>query len=318
MKKIQEYTHLIEESLSIQNFNHQPSELYEPISYILSLGGKRLRPALCLAATDLFGGEVKQALKAALAIEIFHNFSLVHDDIMDAAPLRRGMATVHKKWDENIAILSGDAMLVKAYQYVAEVSPEILPSVLELFSQTAIEVCEGQQYDLNFETLEDVNEDDYLKMIKLKTSVLLGCALKLGALIANASQKDAQAIYDFGLNIGIAFQIQDDILDAFGESDKFGKLSGGDILNDKKTILMIYAQSHSNEIQKWFGKNEDAEAKIEAVKELFVACGAKSYAETRMHQYYDEAILNLNSISLKSEMKQELADFAKYLILRDV
>ncbi len=318
MKKIQEYTQLIEESLTAQNFNHQPSELYEPISYILSLGGKRLRPALCLAATDLFGGEVKKAIKPALAIEIFHNFSLVHDDIMDAAPLRRGMATVHKKWDDNIAILSGDAMLVKAYQYVAQVSPEILPRVLELFSQTAIEVCEGQQYDLNFESLDDVKEEDYLKMIKLKTSVLLGCALKLGAFIANASEEDAQAIYDFGLNIGIAFQIQDDILDAFGESDKFGKLSGGDILNDKKTILMIYAQSHSHEIGKWFGDKKEAEEKIEAVKKLFVECGAKAYAEKRMHDYYDKAIINLNSISVKSEMQQELADFAKYLILRDV
>lgn len=318
MKKIQEYTQLIEESLSAQNFNHQPLELYEPISYILSLGGKRLRPALCLAATDLFGGNINEALQPALAIEVFHNFSLVHDDIMDEAPLRRAKPTVHKKWDANIAILSGDAMLVKAYQYVSQVSPAVLPQVLEVFSQTAIEVCEGQQYDLNFESLEDVSEEDYLNMIRLKTSVLLGCALKIGALIAKASEKDAQAIYDFGVHIGIAFQIQDDILDAFGESDKFGKLSGGDILNDKKTILMIYAQSHSSQLVKWFGSSSDADEKIKEVKEIFVNCGAKAYAEKRMHEFYDLAIANLNSIDLQSPMKQELADFAKYLILRDV
>lgn len=318
MKKIQEYTQLIEENLSAQNFNHQPLELYDPISYILSLGGKRLRPALCLAATDLFGGEVKEAIQPALAIEVFHNFSLVHDDIMDEAPLRRGKLTVHKKWDANIAILSGDAMLVKSYQYVSQVSPQVLPQVLEVFSQTAIEVCEGQQYDLNFESLEDVSEEDYLNMIRLKTSVLLGCALKIGALIANASEKDAQAIYDFGVHIGIAFQIQDDILDAFGESDKFGKLSGGDILNDKKTILMIYAQSHSSQLVNWFGNKRESDEKIKRVKEIFVDCGAKAYAEKRMHEYYDLAIANLNSIDLQSPMKQELADFAKYLILRDV
>lgn len=318
MKKIQEYTQLIEENLTAQNFNKQPQELYDPISYILSLGGKRLRPALCLAATDLFGGNVNEALQPAMAIEVFHNFSLIHDDIMDEAPLRRGKPTVHKKWDTNIAILSGDAMLVKAYQYISQVSPSILPQVLEVFSQTAIEVCEGQQYDLNFESLEDVSEDDYVKMIKLKTSVLLGCALKVGAFIAKASENDAQAIYDFGVNIGIAFQIQDDILDAFGESDKFGKLSGGDILNDKKTILMIYAQSHSSELVNWFGASSDADEKIKAVKGIFVNCGAKAYAEKRMHEFYDLAIANLNSIQLQSPMKQELADFAKYLILRDV
>lgn len=318
MKKIQEYTQLIEESLTAQNYNQPPIELYEPISYILSLGGKRLRPALCLAATDLFGGRIEDALQPALAIEVFHNFSLVHDDIMDEAPVRRGKPTVHKKWNSNIAILSGDAMLVKAYQLIAQVSPEILPQVLEVFSQTAIEVCEGQQFDLNFESLEDVSEEEYINMIRLKTSVLLGCALKIGALIAKSSAEDAQAIYDFGVHIGIAFQIQDDILDAFGESDKFGKLSGGDILNDKKTILMIYAQSHSNELNNWFGKNHHQEEKINAVKQIFVDCGAKAYAEEHMHAYYDLAIENLNSISLQTEMKQELADFAKYLILRDV
>lgn len=318
MKKIQEYTQLIEESLGAQNFNHQPSELYDPISYILSLGGKRLRPALCLAANELFGGELKEAIEPALAIEIFHNFSLVHDDIMDQAPMRRAKATVHKKWNENIAILSGDAMLVKAYQYVSKVKPEALAPVLEVFSQTAIEVCEGQQFDLNFESLDDVSEDDYINMIRLKTSVLLGCSLKIGAIIAGANPMEADSIYNFGVNIGIAFQIQDDILDAFGEKAKFGKQTGGDILNDKKTILMIFAQGHSKDLEKWFGDKQNPEEKINHVKDIFLECGAKDYAEKRMQEYYELALEQLDSIQVKSEMKKELADFAKYLILRDV
>ena len=318
MKKIQEYTQYIEQSLADQNFNQNPVELYDPIAYILSLGGKRLRPAMTLAACELFGGSKDKALMPALAIEIFHNFSLIHDDIMDAAPVRRGKPTVHKKWNDNIAILSGDAMLVKAYQYVAMVEPYILPDVLNVFSKTAIEVCEGQQYDLNFESLDKVSEDEYINMIRLKTSVLLGAALKIGALIAGASKPDLEAIYLFGVNIGIAFQIQDDILDAFGESDKFGKLSGGDILNDKKTILMIHALSKSSELNNWIGKTDKPEKKVTTVKALFENTGAKKYAEERMHQYYEDAITHLNTVDGNTNIKEALADFAKFLILRDV
>lgn len=318
MKKIQEYTGLIGESIKEQNFISAPQELYEPIDYIMSLGGKRLRPALCLAATDLFDGDINKALLPSLAIEVFHNFSLIHDDIMDAAPLRRGMPTVHTKWDDNIAILSGDAMLVKAYQYIAQVDKEILPEVLEVFSKTAIEVCEGQQYDINFESLNEVSEEEYINMIRLKTSVLLGCSLKVGALIAGASEKDVEAIYSFGVNIGIAFQIQDDILDAFGESDKFGKQTGGDILNDKKTILMIEAQKQSKELEKWLGGEHDDLEKINAVKTIFENSGAKAYSEKRMHEFYDRAIEDLNGVNGNDSIKAELAEFAKFLILRDV
>lgn len=318
MKKIQDYTRLIEDSIAAQDFNTQPIELYQPISYILSLGGKRLRPAMCLAATELFGGELKTALTPALAIEVFHNFSLIHDDIMDKAPLRRGKPTVHQKWDDNIAILSGDAMLVKAYQYVSQVDARILPEVMSLFSQTALEVCEGQQYDLNFESLECVSEEEYIKMIGLKTSVLLACSLKLGALIAGAEAKDAEAIYSFGLNIGIAFQIQDDILDAFGDSETFGKLTGGDILNDKKTILMIQALKNAPELKNWLGNNHDDADKIKAVKDIFVKSGAKDYSEKKMYHYYEIALAALSSVNGDANMKKELASFAKYLIVRDV
>jgi geranylgeranyl diphosphate synthase type II len=318
MKKIQEYTQLIEKTIAEQSFNEAPIELYQPISYILSLGGKRLRPALTLAAAELFGSSREKALQPCLGIEVFHNFSLIHDDIMDAAPLRRGKPTVHKKWDDNIAILSGDAMLVKAYQYIAQVDKEILPEVLATFSQTAIEVCEGQQYDLNFETLESVSEEDYINMIRLKTSVLLGCALKVGALIGGASKNDVDAIYNFGVNIGIAFQIQDDILDAFGEADKFGKLVGGDILNDKKTILMIQALKSSPELVNWIGEKENAEEKIETVKRIFEETGTKAYAEKQMHRYYEQALKNLDSVKGKKDVQDELKQFAEYLILRDV
>lgn len=318
MNKIQEYTQLIEKTIGEQSFDLPPIELYQPISYILSLGGKRLRPAMTLAANQLFGGDISKAIAPALAIEVFHNFSLIHDDIMDEAPLRRGKPTVHKKWNENIAILSGDTMLVKAYQYVAQVDKEILPEVLSTFSQTAIEVCEGQQFDLNFETQDIVSEDAYINMIRLKTSVLLGCALKIGAITAGASAHDASTIYDFGVHIGIAFQIQDDILDAFGESDKFGKLSGGDILNDKKTILMIHALNESEELAQWIGKNDDPEAKIKAVKEIFESSGTKAYAQQRMEEYYQMALQELESVNGKEDLKNELKTFAQYLIMRDV
>ncbi len=320
MQLIEGYTQLIEKAIAKQQFQGQPRNLYEPISYILSLGGKRLRPALTLAACELYGSKATEALDAALAIEIFHNFSLVHDDIMDKADLRRGQATVHKKWNQDIAILSGDAMLVKAYQYLAKVDTQVLPAVLEVFSQTAIEVCEGQQLDVNFETQDQVLEADYIEMIRLKTSVLLGCALKIGALVAGASSVEAENLYHFGEKIGIAFQIQDDILDAFGEPEKFGKTPGGDILNNKKTIMMIHALNHANDDQQLhlLASNIQAAEKIKTVQELFVSLGSKAHAMRVMDRFYQEALVHLEKSNGKDALKKELATFAEWLIKRDL
>lgn len=320
MEKIQAYTDLIETTLARQDFGDHPSELYDPIGYILSLGGKRLRPALTLAACEMYGGTVNDALMPALGIEIFHNFSLIHDDIMDKADLRRGKPTVHKKWNSDIAILSGDAMLIKAYQYVLNVDPAILPNIMRIFNQTALEVCEGQQFDLNFETQKEVSEEDYLEMIRLKTSVLLGCALKVGALIAGATVKQAEKIYRFGESIGIAFQIQDDILDAYGDPEKFGKAVGGDILNNKNTLLRIYADNNGSVEQRAilnqnFNSNEE---KVDVIKRLFEDCGARTYAENKMEAYYHEALKFLNEAQGKAEIKNELANFAEWLIRRDL
>lgn len=320
MEKINGYTALLENTLNRQDFNDKPVELYEPISYILSLGGKRLRPALTLAACELFGGDANDALIPAMGIEIFHNFTLIHDDIMDKAPLRRGKKTVHEKWNSDVAILSGDAMLVKAYQYIVTVRPEILPQVVKVFNQTALEVCEGQQYDMNFETQEDVSEDDYIEMIRLKTSVLLGCALEIGALVAGASVTQSDLIYRFGESIGIAFQIQDDILDAFGDPEKFGKAVGGDILNNKNTILRLYAQHNANKEQQVALEAiyESDNEKVEAIKKVFVETGALEYAKKRMDAYYDEAIQFLKEAKGQPEIEQELATFAQWLIKRDL
>lgn len=320
MQKIENYTRLLTNTLARQDFDGEPKELYEPISYILGLGGKRLRPALTLAACELYGGDVSDALMPAMGIEIFHNFSLIHDDILDKAPLRRGKKTVHEKWGQDIAILSGDAMLVKAYQYIAAVDSKILPYVLKTFSNTAMEICEGQQYDLNFEKLEEVPEEDYIEMIRLKTSVLLGCALKVGALVAGAPLTEADKLYHFGMNIGIAFQIQDDILDAFGNPEKFGKTPGGDILNDKKTILMIHAQkaaidSQKAELTKSYGSDQE---KVKAIQKLMVDLGSKDHAVAEMKAYYREALKHLDESSGNAEIKNELANFAEWLIQRDI
>ncbi len=320
MQKIESYTRLIENTLARQDFDSEPTELYAPISYILSLGGKRLRPAMVLAACDLYGGELSEAIMPALGIEIFHNFSLIHDDILDKAPLRRGKKTVHEKWNQDIALLSGDAMLVKAYQYIAAVDPKILPQVMKSFSATAMEVCEGQQYDLNFEKQETVSQEDYIEMIRLKTSVLLGCALKVGALVAGAPIKEADKLYKFGVNIGIAFQIQDDILDAFGNPEKFGKTPGGDILNDKKTILMIHAKENASaeQLEKLRTKHSSDDEKVRTVRSLFTEIGSKDYAVAQMEAFYEEALKHLDESNGKAEIKNELANFAKWLIKRDI
>jgi geranylgeranyl diphosphate synthase type II len=320
MTSIERYTSLLEETLKAQTFGIQPADLYDPMHYILQLGGKRLRPAMVLAGCELFEGAAEDALQAAMGIELFHNFSLIHDDIMDKAPLRRGKKTVHHKWNENVGILSGDAMLVKAYQYVAQVSPQALPAVLECFSQTAMEVCEGQQYDMDFETTEAVSEAAYIEMIRLKTSVLLGAALKIGAIIAGASVEAQTQIYNFGVNIGIAFQIQDDLLDSFGDPAKFGKKVGGDIANNKQTLLMISARNKANKAQ--LASLSEAEtlseqAKIDTVKSLFEATGARAYTEHTKDYYFQQSLDYLNAVESTHPLKEELTQFAAYLVQRD-
>jgi geranylgeranyl diphosphate synthase type II len=319
MDRIQAFVKQVEAALQEQDFSMEPRELYEPMGYILNLGGKRLRPALSLAACALFKEDPKKALMPALGIEVFHNFSLVHDDIMDEADLRRGKATIHHKWNRDIAILSGDAMLVKAYQYIAQVEPRYLPEVLETFSQTALEICEGQQRDMNFESRSEVAEEEYLLMIRQKTAVLLGAALKIGALVAGAGTESANMLYQFGINAGLAFQIQDDLLDAFGDPEKVGKKPGGDILQDKETLLMIYTRKMApKEIKKLEAKDLTGSEKVKAYTELITACGAKAAAEAKREALLKEALFDLEEAHTQdTALKEELAQFATWLSHRD-
>ena len=279
---------------------------------------------LCLISNQLFGGELPKAMPSALGLEIFHNFTLVHDDIMDQAPLRRGHVTVHEKWNQDIAILSGDVMFVKAYEQITQSEPEKLPELLKLFNQTAIQVCEGQQMDMNFEESSEVSLQDYLQMIELKTAVLLAAALKLGAITANANQKDADLIYEFGRNIGIAFQIQDDYLDAYADPEKFGKQVGGDILQNKKTYLLLSAFEKSDATQKaqleaLLSGNLKGEEKISAFIELFNQLNVPQHAQSAMQTYFDTGMQALNKIQeVKPEAKKGLVDLAEVLMGREV
>lgn len=302
----------------------EPKNLYQPIAYILSLGGKKLRPILTLMATDIFGGNHKKALDAALAIEVFHNFTLIHDDIMDAAPLRRGNQTVHEKWDVNTGILSGDAMLILAYQYLENYDAPTFKKLTSLFSKTALEVCEGQQMDIDFETRNDVTIKEYIKMISLKTSILVAAALKMGAVIADASKEDTNHIYNFGLNLGIAFQLQDDYLDAFGNPKTFGKQVGGDIIENKKTYLYIKALELSSESEKevlrglFNTEQQDHQQKIDKVKAVFDTSGATEKTKNAIKKYTQKAFEVLESISITSEKKQLLKEFGEGLMNRNV
>ncbi len=303
----------------------EPKSLYEPITYILQLGGKRLRPVLTLLTADIFNSNYKKALNAALAIEVFHNFSLVHDDIMDAAPLRRGQETVHQKWNLNTGILSGDAMLISAYQLFEYYEPETFQELAKLFSKTALEVCEGQQYDVDFEIQNDVTEAEYLKMIEYKTAVLVGAAMQMGAIVAHAKQEDAQKIYEFGRLLGIAFQLQDDYLDAFGDPKTFGKQVGGDIIENKKTFLYLKALENASTedkarlvdlFQEKSALNHDL--KIEFVKQVFVKTGADQLTKKAILQYTQEAFDILNTLNLSDDKKKILIDFGKNLMERTV
>ncbi len=321
MKDITEYQDLVESQIEKLNTHRTDLSLYDPVGYILSLGGKRIRPVLTLIATDLFDGVLEDSFKSAIGIEMFHNFTLLHDDIMDDAPLRRGMPTVHEKWNINTAILSGDVMFVQAFVMVTSCKTKYLRDVLDLFNVTAIEVCEGQHLDMEFETREDVSIPEYIEMIKLKTSVLIGCSLKLGAILADANKEDANHIYDFGLYLGIAFQIQDDILDVYGDASLFGKQVGGDILANKKTYLLLKALENANteqakELQNWLNDNNNPQQKVEAVTSLFTDLNVKKQAEDMMWSYYDKAIESLKKINISQEKYQYLLDFATNIMER--
>ncbi len=322
MYSLQSVHTIIEQTLKKEIFLFQPNGLYAPVDYTLSLGGKRMRPALLLLACDLFGGDVQKAIYPALGIEIFHNFTLLHDDIMDQAPIRRGKETVYQKWNTNTAILSGDAMFIFAYKYLIRTSKEILPEVLEIFNKAAIEVCEGQQYDMDFETMINVSISDYIEMIRLKTAVLLGASLRIGAVISeNASDDDQKNMYLFGENIGLAFQLKDDLLDVFGDEKKFGKKTGGDIASNKKTFLLLKAFELADENEKKYlhdalvEKNE--EIKIKTVKEFYSKLNVKTFAEKEMDKYFAQAMHHLNLVQADAQCKVELITLAENLMVRE-
>jgi geranylgeranyl diphosphate synthase type II len=324
MKVIEIYQKQFLDFLAAYNVARQPKNLYQPIEYILKLGGKRLRPVLTLMTADCFGGEVNKALNAALAVEVFHNFSLIHDDIMDDAPLRRGQETVHEKWDLNTGILSGDAMLIRAYQLFENYPPKTFRELAKLFSKTALEVCEGQQYDIDFETRIEVSIPEYLKMIEYKTAVLVGAAMKMGAIVANASNEDQDRCYAFGKNLGIAFQLQDDYLDAFGNPETFGKQVGGDILENKKTYLFLKAIENGSpdivdELTQLYQNNAiNPENKVSKTLKLFVRSEAHNATKEAISFYTKAAFDILETINISSKNKQILKGFGTELMTRDV
>lgn len=299
-----------------------PNGLYKPVSYTLDMGGKRLRPLLVLTAANLFSEKVDEALPVATAIEIFHNFTLLHDDLMDNASVRRGKPTVHLKFNPNTAILSGDAMMILANEYLAKSPGEKLPEVLKLFSRTALEVCEGQQYDMDFESRMDVTVDEYIEMIRLKTAVLIAGALKLGAIIGNAPEQQANLLYDFGINIGLAFQLQDDWLDVYGDPDVFGKKIGGDILSNKKTFLLLKAMEKlqgekKEQLQTWITEESFLpEEKIEAVTQLYNEASVSEEAQKLMLHYHDEALKCLADLEVEEINKKDLVDLAEQVMSR--
>ncbi|MBC8181828.1 polyprenyl synthetase family protein [candidate division KSB1 bacterium] len=320
IKKIQSK---IEEHFSKINFDKNPTELYAPIAYTLNQGGKRLRPALCLMACDMFGGDIDKAINPAIGIEIFHNFTLVHDDIMDNAPIRRGKVTVCKKWNTNIAILSGDTMMTIAYDYIMKAPVAVRSDVFAIFNKTAIEVCEGQQYDMNFETQQNVSINDYIEMIRLKTAVLLAGSLKIGAIIGGADETDAEKIYRFGVNIGLSFQLKDDLLDVFSDEEKFGKKNGGDIVTNKKTYLYLKAFELAkgrtfDSLWYYFNKYfKDDSVKINGVKEIYEELKIKELTQQAMDKYYRQALKYLEKIKVNESLKSELKKFVEKLMLRE-
>ncbi|GAA4032374.1 polyprenyl synthetase family protein [Flavobacterium cheonhonense] len=324
MRAISQYQDIIQAHFEALNLTKEPNNLYEPIRYILSLGGKRLRPVLTLMATEVFDVDCEKAIPAATAVEVFHNFSLIHDDIMDDAPLRRGNETVHEKWDLNTGILSGDAMLILAYQFFENYEPVVFRDLAKLFSKTALEVCEGQQYDVDFETRDDVTIPEYLKMIEYKTAVLVAAAMKMGAIVAETSTENANAIYDFGLNLGIAFQLQDDYLDAFGDPETFGKQVGGDIIENKKTYLYLKALEFSKAEEKeqllhlFSIHPSDNTDKIQSVKQIFTQTGADAATQQAIQGFTLKAFQTLDKMNISEDKKAILKAFGNKLMSRNV
>lgn len=322
MQQLQSYIQYIEDSLQELQPKGTPVELYEPIHYLLGIGGKRLRPVLTLLGAELFGVPNRQVIHQALAVEVFHNFTLMHDDIMDNAPLRRGKATVHEAYNTNTAILSGDVMLVESYNLLFTNSGEKFSDLFQLFNQTAREVCEGQQFDMNFETQNNVSISEYINMIRLKTSVLLGAALQLGAIMANTNKTNAELIYEFGKNLGIAFQLKDDYLDVYGDPKKFGKQVGGDILANKKTFLLLKAFELANSTQKaelesWLNTHNQPKEKVAAVTQLFTALNIPQHANEIMDEYYQKSLAALGAIKAEAKNKEKLQAFAAWLMQRE-
>jgi len=319
MHSFQELAQEFTSRFEVSHFPEQPSSLYEPGNYFLTIGGKRIRPVMCLMGNELFGDICEDAYSVAIAIELFHNFTLVHDDIMDEATLRRGMETVHTKYGNSVALLCGDVMMIKAYDYVNKISLEYIKAVIGLFNKTAAEVCEGQQLDMDFEKRSSVSFDEYLHMITLKTSVLLAASLKMGAIIGGAGEANCNHIYNFGLNLGLAFQIQDDYLDAFGDPTKFGKDVGGDIRQNKKTFLLLHALEVATPEQKTeideLIKTNPAD-KVERMLEIFRACNADEWANQLKEQYLANAYKYLDDIAVTATRKKELTKLAEYLIQR--
>ena len=323
MHTFNEYLERVNNAIKAIPYPEQPSHLYEPITYTMDLGGKRLRPVLVLMACDAVGGDINRALTPAIGLEMFHNFTLLHDDVMDKADIRRGKPTVHVKWDDNTAILSGDAMLTMATQLIAQAPADVMPQVMDLYNRTAMEIYEGQQYDVDFEKRSDVTVDEYIEMIRLKTSVLLGCACKMGALIGGADEATAQLFYKVGENLGLAFQLQDDMLDVWGDEATFGKAIGGDIMNNKKTFLLINAMQratgdHKVELSLWLSTpNASRAVKVPAVTAIYDALDLRSLSLDAINRYNDEALNALNKIAISDEARSEFANFITRLVKRD-
>lgn len=323
MYTLLEAQNLVEKQIQSISIPDTPPQLYEPVKYVLSLGGKRIRPALVLLACDLFAGAVDSALIPAVGIEIFHNFTLLHDDIMDRSEIRRGQATVHMKYGENVAILSGDVMSIMASRLINQSPGVVLNMVHEVFTKSAMEVCEGQQMDMNFEDLLTVSEEEYMTMIRLKTAVLIAASLKIGAVLGGATQTDANDLYDFGLNLGMAFQLQDDLLDTFGDLRTIGKMPGTDIVANKKTFLMIKALEMGSSDQRkkltdWLTKKEfEREEKIDAVTGIYKQLKIKEITNRRIREYYEKSLENLAHLNKPDERKVELANFAFFLMNRN-
>lgn len=323
MKTSQELLDMVNDFISNLPYEREPQTIYDPVRYVLSLGGKRIRPVLMLLAYNMYKDNPEHILMPACALETYHNYTLLHDDLMDNADVRRGKPTVHRKWNANAAILSGDTMQVLAYQRLAQCDEDKLPELLHLFTETALQIGEGQQYDMEFETRDDVTEEEYIEMIRLKTSVLLACATKMGALLADASKQDTQQLYCFGELVGLAFQLQDDLLDVYGDPQVFGKAIGGDITSNKKTYMLINAFLHANDKQRaelthWTTVNDfDRQEKIEAVTRLYNEIGIRELCEKKINTYFQESLECLESIPLPAERKEVLRRYALDMMKRE-